>query len=197
MPSFVKTVVCVMLGAGGATPAYRHAHLGGDAAHTHSVHRSHHASEPSADDHDHHHGHGHSHAHHNGHSHHEHTDHAHHDDVGFETDSKDQTASDNTLPVNHVHLVWLGFEFTFPEPAKEPKESQDAETWQFITQISSPMVIGSDAHATPVWGAMHSTVVPKPLSALPCLDSRFSVKTCLSNPLCDTARHERSGVQLA
>jgi hypothetical protein len=187
MPTFVKIILCLIVGAGGATPAYRHTHVGGDSAHTHKVDRSHHASEPVGDGHCHHHGHGHSHAHHHAHSHHLKTHPA----------DEDDPRNSGASQINHVHICWFGIEFTVPEPASAPGESQEPEISLLVMPISSPILIGSDSGRTAAWGAMHSAVMPNALCASRCLTNRFSVKTCLANPLCDTARHERSGVQLA
>ncbi|MBX9789054.1 MAG: hypothetical protein K2Y37_09085 [Pirellulales bacterium] len=101
-------------------------------------------------------------------------------------------------PRAHVHLSWLGFEFTLPA-SHEPHDGSSAgdrqapcfvrpsdETAADIRSLAGSTLIAMVAPVTFFLPA----VVERPITARAPLPAYGTL-------LCDTARHERSGVQLS
>lgn len=157
-------------------PAVRHSHAGGERAHRHSVHG------PGATHLSHHH-------HHVGEPVHSHND---HDAVVDCWHRQPGTA------VGHCHLAWFGFELVLPTPAL-PSSSQgdNGPTQEFVRPFAENDFIPGLQQATSGANVLLLTAALPSISGLvidapPCHAATDSV----ANHLCDTARHERSGVQL-
>lgn len=101
-----------------------------------------------------------------------------------------------TEVTEHIHLLWLGMEFTLPAPkGHEPDKSVSPSGACVLARLNdqcaseldstpSPCVLVDDlflSEAFCVISAPAAEVRPRELASL---------------PLCDTARHARSGVQL-
>lgn len=111
------------------TPGVVHVHTGGDAPHSHDRRHSHTHS----------HGRGHSHSHSVGHSHgHSHRHSHHHDDVATGKAASDQP---------HVHVSFLGWEFTLTLP--DPREFSSNSTRTRSTPLPLPQpFVSCDANGT-------------------------------------------------
>lgn len=156
--------------------------------HTHAMSEH---SQPQRNAKTHSHGHPRSHAH--GHSHsHGHHDHDQGSDVSH--DHGERAQSDPILTesaVEHLHLVWLGFEMTLPvSPGDSSDRSETGDEWvpllgemvpaQAEAAADGPNLTGGDVQEMAFVVETPPRVVP---SAPPDVSS-----------LCDTARRERSGV---
>lgn len=101
--------------------------------------------------------------------------------------------------VNHLHIAWLGFDFVLPAP-ELPASSQDDEGR--MAQKLVPLFAANDFSvelqpaptiaATMLFAPKLPSIDGLPAFAALCITSVGAI----SNHLCDTARHERSGVQL-
>lgn len=148
-------------------PPIRHAHSGGDQPHQHIA-----ASE-------------HTHPLHRGHAH-------------SEADHSVAPADDAQLPQVHRHYSFFGFDLALPDRADG---EHDADHFSFVCALVGPAADGK-APVTDSWPA----ALPEPLGDSPDrLDApgdgrpaHLAPQRALpAGPLCDTARHARSGVQLA
>lgn len=98
---------------------------------------------------------------------------------------------------SHVHVSWLVFEFTAPCPADSTPArggEQDGGQTQFV-QPTGELAL-STGRPTPPAAPLAEQIVHSSAAILQPASSNFSVTPALSAPLSDTARHERSGVQL-
>jgi hypothetical protein len=112
------------------------------------------------------------------HSHHDLATHA-HDDHGIER------------PRPHLHVALFGIEFTLPIDS----DDDDDDAGQSHATFLSAAPAGLDASLS----FAHFAASAQPmvdLGELPQAAPTFRCKTAIAAPLCDTARHERSGVQL-
>lgn len=164
-------LAAAVLAAGGIPPAVRHAHTGGsDLSHRHAGFVADHHSDEDDDACADHHGAG---------SH------------GILALGADES---------HYHFKWLGFQLTFhgSDSGNPTKPGKDQRTWEWIAQR-----VGRDANVAPASGwELGRPVISDLPGALPgdatsplaVAGAMPRVTPCL---LCDRARHERSGVQLA
>jgi hypothetical protein len=89
----------------------------------------------------------------------------------------------------HLHVTLLGVDFTLPVPSDDDDQSAQGQPTYVV---GAPVVVDVAHAAQPVF-----PVKPGPDLGEPCrCEPVFRCKTALAAPLCDTARHERSGVQL-
>lgn len=184
-------LAATILFAGVRTPAICHAHSEGEHPHDHQNNSFRHQ-------HSHAHRHGrrvpHDHSHH-GHQH-PHTDR--HQHRASKADVNKQVGS-SSHSVRHVHVSIWGLDVTLPSPVghEESTVDQQLETY-FLAHDSGPATISS-FEKTQFSSLLFSLI------AFPCTDSLvaalerppFSNNPVLAPSLCDTARHERSGVQLS
>ena len=159
-------------------PAVRHVHAGGERQHKHPLENA--RSAPGI---------AHSHTDSGTHSHH----HPHHRAIVR------RERQYSWGGVDHCHFAWLGFEFVLPTPTS-PAPSQGDE--DRVAQEIVPVFVANDF----VDGPQHARAIaaaPLVALALPSIDGLpaeaapwIAPAGAISNLLCDTARHERSGVQL-
>jgi hypothetical protein len=96
--------------------------------------------------------------------------------------------------VTHLHVTWLGFEFSWPQHDPADDGEQDEPTGELV-------MVASEVEASPPVRVSICEVVAPSVASRPhtqCFTSlrlvhRFPVRTLL----CDIARRERSGVLLA
>jgi len=152
-----------------ARPAIDHAHRGGDKPHQHAQA---------------------SHARRHGHPH------RHHAHLAKRATYKTFEIANRE---RHVHVSWFGVELTLRAPVL-PDDSMREVDGQSQFVVVPCVVVPVDSQSTQlkpdIWlstqfesGGAHS-FMPVPISG------RFSNTPAIATPLCDTARHERSGVQL-
>ena len=168
-PAVRVSLAALVLLSGAVSPATAHAHPGGDEPHHHGP------SEVS----------GHSH-HISGHTHH--------------ALCPQEAARHGHLEpsVAHIHLCVWGFEVQLPMPDAPFEESGDvplvdqAVLYRLVElPEAQPPQPTSGSVGCPSQGVADGTAVADEPS-----QGRQSAKRVLSQPLCDAARHERSGVQL-
>jgi hypothetical protein len=102
----------------------------------------------------------------------------------------------------HVHVTWFGWELTLPAPADSRPLDPYCDTG-FGPAVGVLVRIGNDQPVVNGPAALAWTwFMPAP-AAEPMLTDRGSAESvrrsasmAIAAPLCDTARHERSGVQL-
>lgn len=123
---------------------------------------------------------------HGGHAHHEHAEHDH-------SQQDSEILTDNTV---HAHTSWLGFDLGRQRDDEDEKKSDPQESL-FVVQFIEQAVTHSVVCCT-FW---------PDLAQVDCLvwkaavDDRhgqlfYRTEAAPPTPLCDAARHERSGVQL-
>ena len=162
-------LIVVMAMPAVSSPALRHSHADGDKSHQHGV--------ASAERH------GHSHTH--GHANATKAKHSHDDRVSHSAQS----------PVEHLHVFWFGFETSMPPSAPDHSDAQRpiASMEQWVPLISE--VILSDTAQDGLTMLVVDLFTPTGLT--PRLPARSEVRPPHESAvawLCDTARHERSGV---
>ncbi len=174
-------MAAVVLSAATAPPAMRHSHEGGDVPHTH-------VADALVQGQRHRHPHEQRHAHQPAHPH----DPQH-------TASAVVQSSSGIAPAVHYHVWWLGMEWHLPAlPHDESRDGSLPLLDTCLVQLTGECVVGPphEAAGRVFWEAPRS--VPGRVyvddarwfpSGWPHLRS--------AAPLCDVARHERSGVQLA
>jgi hypothetical protein len=164
-----------LLASAGATPGIQHSHEGGNRPHHHTAKVEH----------------SHSHSyHHHEHSHHEHSHVA--------AAPIREAAFEISNCFRHLHVFWLGMELTFPSPASpnDQNSASDGRTQFVATSLLGNSAVSQQTHRapdallTPIATHGPDSIVTVPISG------RFSNTPAAVTPLCDTARHERSGVQL-
>jgi hypothetical protein len=100
----------------------------------------------------------------------------------------------------HVHLVWLGFEFTLLPPDDTDNDPDDTPpaSISLARLIDNSLSIEFDQAVGPHLFAIDSSLdaVRRLKPAATAKQTEASEWRFASLPLCDTARHERSGVQL-
>ena len=170
-------MAAMLLATSGMPPAISHVHSGGDRPHQHGSGRAH--------------------------DHYSHLDslpanHSHpHGDAGIDDDHFAVAAAPPAS--RHVHLSCLVFELTFPvsslPPGQEEDDNSDASSAYYLVPDD-----GCAADLRPSQSAFVAMQLePLGLSSRELVDvplARFGLTTVIAAPLCDTARHERSGVQL-
>jgi hypothetical protein len=176
-PVTLRRCVCLLLAAlllaPGTLPlGLAHAHPGADRPH-------HHHAEDGFVDADHH------------DDHDDHEDHQWGEDLGPALES---------ASTSHVHFSWLGFDLTLPGPpgGGEPDDpGTTATTPALIGTLDAPTggTMGPLSWLAPWLLATHPFAWSGPPPA-PCRP-RLRPPSNPSPPLCDSARHERSGVQLS
>ena len=177
----IVTMLLIAVLASGAlsSPVLRHTHAMSD------------HSDPQREAKPHSHGHPHLHSHAHGHSH----SHGHYDqpsDVSH--DHGERAKSEPTLTesaVEHIHLVWLGFEMTLPvSPGDSSDRSDTGDEWVPLLGEMVPIQVEAAADGPHLAGGdvqeMAFAVVTPP-RVVPSAPPDVSW-------LCDTARRDRSGV---
>ena len=162
-------LIVVMAMPAVSSPALRHSHADGDKSHRHGVETVER--------------HGHSHTH----------DPA---NAAKAKHSHGERVSDSAQsPVEHLHVFWFGFQTSMPLSAPDQSESPrpiaNAEQWvPLISEISLP-------DAAQDGSTMLAVDLFTPTGLTPRLPARSEVRPPHESAvawLCDTARHERSGV---
>jgi hypothetical protein len=101
--------------------------------------------------------------------------------------------------VSHIHILWFGFHLTHPSPIDSKGSdsgSREGAGTAFVQSLSEADFVVSMRN---VVTALLQFVGDDPGSGHKIIESargRFSSMPATVAPLCDTARHERSGVQL-
>jgi hypothetical protein len=198
MPSSpLKTLVHCMLAAvvlmgGWVPPAVQHAHAGGDRSHTHVPH-------------------GNGHPHHHGDAGHNHDGHDHdgpgdgcrhrHGDQSHKSICEPGGNAVRQKPVSHRHFSWLGFEFTLPLRDAEDSERQERD---WLPSVLAVFRLGNES-AESAWLAAGGSTLLGDLTAAHAFSFGSADVICaaglcraplVTGFLCDTARHDRSGVLL-
>jgi hypothetical protein len=104
--------------------------------------------------------------------------------------------SNSTL---HLHFSWFGLDFTFPVPPTENESNNDSnDSTKFVTvrPVNTAVVRLDDASFGLGWLAVVGIQVRDITVVVPAAP-HFSSTPAPAALLCDTARHERSGVQLS
>lgn len=167
----------VLLAGAVISPGFRHSHLGGDSSHTHDRVSDSHTQ--------------HAHAHYHDHQHH-HCPHS-HQDVGATFARKHGATS-----VPHIHVTFLLFDLTLPVPPGEHSDQdtdQPGELVYVLRPVTDGFHVGNVDTDYQLQGAplLNSIYRPAPVAKPP---RKHSFPPGGAILLCDTARHERSGVQL-
>lgn len=97
----------------------------------------------------------------------------------------------------HIHLLWLGMEFTLPAPkGHQPDTSVTASAGGMLARLADQGACDSGSKPVPtsladlpVIGGLKNVVTPPRVEVV-------RRRELASLPLCDAARHARSGVQL-
>ncbi len=102
-----------------------------------------------------------------------------------------------TEVTEHIHLLWLGMEFTLPAPkGHKPDSSVSASGAGMLARLTDQGASEAGSTPSPVFLADCSlTGELFDGGTLPTADLGLP-RDVASLPLCDTARHARSGVQL-
>jgi hypothetical protein len=107
---------------------------------------------------------------------------------------------------DHLHLLWLGWEFTVPTPQDQEPGTHAAASSELLARLET---LGDSHSATTVDDPADADCMGLPTSPAPASiiagDSGSASFFCSAPaarhlaalPLCDAARHARSGVQLA
>lgn len=170
----LSLLLSALMLAWGTVPAgVQHAHAGGDD----STHRPDDCRELA---HQHHHD---SHHHHPHAKHHEHA-----------------TASDVSLLTElivHLHIRWLGFEFSLPV-AEDPVDGDDSGSTVPLAIVRAIGEISSPTQGGPAVDRVLLAVIGTPnVDVVLDLTPVSRLRLCTSIPLCESARFERSRVLLA
>ena len=173
-----RLLLTAVLLTSGSAGGIRHAHSEGDRPHIHEQILEHEHPHP-----------------HDGHDHCAHV----HEELAGDTEARSTAEISNAI--RHLHFSWLGLDFVLPLPTPvSPNESDDDSNLASeigVVQLVDTFVSTSVVAAAP---ARFASAVPSPQGS----DSliwdqrmgRFSSAPAVAAGLCDTARHERSGVQL-
>lgn len=102
-----------------------------------------------------------------------------------------------TEVTEHIHLLWLGMEFTLPAPkGHQPNTSVTVSAGGLLARLADQGAIDAGAPSA----VRLLADFPWVSELFPSLSSRAAQadppRDFASLPLCDTARHARSGVQL-
>jgi len=179
-----RLLLCLAVLISGSQAGFRHAHAGGDAPHTHGSDGDPHVS---------------SHCHNHDNHCHEGSGHGHrhpHQHPG----EMEMPAADATIePVTaHVHVWLLGFQFTLPVP--RGSETEDEGSQPILISLASGEFVQAPCLSPKNDCAGNLCLTPSLLRNEGFLPPELSCRSAESRPssppLCDTARHERSGVQL-
>jgi hypothetical protein len=91
--------------------------------------------------------------------------------------------------IAHMHVTLFGIEFTLPIEGNGDDSRQGQATY-LVEATAAPEIGQAPPHPLPLTTlALESAPAPR---AVP----TFRCKAAAAAPLCDSARHERSGVQL-
>jgi hypothetical protein len=169
----LSLAIAVLLASGG-TPGVCHAHADGDRSHDHSPVK----------------------AHLHRHGRHQHA----HSHAGSAQPNVQRVKPTYTLAgTRHVHFSWFGLSFTFPsQPQDESADSASGSTELAIvrsldvTDLAKPDSAAFDLVVLAM-AALQNAGCGISEPALP----QFASTPVRAASLCDTARHERSGVQLS
>jgi hypothetical protein len=102
----------------------------------------------------------------------------------------------------HIHLVWFGFEFTLlpPDGAGPEQDDSSSACGSFARIVDNrPLDNCQFNNGRQLDGGLLAVVPPTPPSftgGMGPQPAHGAARDAASLPLCDTARHERSGVQL-
>jgi hypothetical protein len=116
-----------------------------------------------------------------------------------------QSHSATTVPngicgeASHLHFQWLGFRLTLPDDDSPTKKGEDHSTSKLLfVQASRDLVpqVYSGSRLDKSLALLFPQAVSADIAAT-CLAVSFSSLPVIPHPLCDRARHERSGVQLS
>ena len=97
----------------------------------------------------------------------------------------------------HIHLLWLGWEVTLlPTKGCQPSPCPSAAAVGILAQLveKDSVVLGEPEPATPAVADTYAPAIVLPLHVAVDIDE--SICRVAALPLCATARHLRSGVQL-
>lgn len=187
-------MAAVVLSAATAPPAVRHSHEGGDVPHTHRA-------DALAQRHEHPHDHPHiQHAAHPQTAHlHAADAHAAHPHGSPQAEAPAAYGSSGIGPTVHYHVWWLGMEWHLPALPHDESSDRDVPLLDTcLVQLSGECVVGPP-HETA--GRAAGDVDRHVATRVDVDDARWFFSglppLLLPPPLCDVARHERSGVQLA
>jgi hypothetical protein len=92
-------------------------------------------------------------------------------------------------PHCHLHVVLFGVEFTLPADPDDDESEEGRPTYL----VAAPATVSLAQASLPAVACAMSLDAPQPVRIV----LSFHPKTASATPLCDTARHERSGVLLA
>lgn len=119
--------------------------------------------------------------------------------AGFRAATRTPVVSDGELSsvTEHVHLLFLGWELTIvPPKGSRPTPSPSGTASGMLPQLVAKSGADRDSIAAPlVAPATLCSLEPSPRSQVS--PHRADLRPIAALPLCDTARHLRSGVQLA
>ena len=115
--------------------------------------------------------------------------------VDFE---RDRDARDAAPLRAHMHLSWLGFEFTLPASSipDDSDPNRGGSTPCFVRPLGDAVAdirLQTGANQMTLDGSADVLSTAEPV----CLVAPYASKPACGPSLCDTARHERSGVQLS
>jgi len=166
-------------------PGVCHAHAQGDVPHRHDRAAA---------------GHRHIHGHH-GHSHPHRHDSLGCDSLGYgvAVDFNRDRETRDAAPVRaHMHLSWLGFEFTLPASSipDDSDPNRGGSSPCFVRPLGDAVAdirLPTGTNHLSLGGAVDVLSTAEPV----CLVALHASKPACGPSLCDTARHERSGVQLS
>ena len=176
-------LIAVLASGAVSSPVLRHTHAMSDHSDPQRESKSHSHGHPPS------HGHGHSHSH--GHHDHDQPNGVGHDHGVSHNEATKAKPALTESAVEHVHLVWLGFEMTLPvSPGDSSDRSDTGDEWvpllgEMVQARVEAAVVGpplTDGHVQHM--ALAAVTPPRVVPSGPPDDSR----------LCDTARRERSGV---
>jgi len=170
-------IAASVLLTGTVTPGMSHAHGGGCRPHEHRD------QQQSAHKHSHH---GHSHAS---------CQHPH-----APSDPRTNSAGICTTCTRHVHISCFGWSLTLPGESGDGNSADQVSGSHGVIVVRPFDVNAAATSSEAAFGAASGMADAGEIScfSLPALDRpRFSSAPIAAGPLCDTARHERSGVQLS
>ena len=174
-------LIAVLASGALSSPVLRHTHAMSDHSQPQREAKPHSRGCPHL--HSHTHGHSHSHGHH---------DHGQPSDVNHNHGERAKSEPTLTEPaVEHVHLVWLGFEMTLPvSPTESSDRSDTGDEWVPLLGEMVPIQVEAVADGPNLAGGDVQEIafaVVTPPRVVPFVPPDVS-------RLCDTARRERSGV---
>lgn len=163
-----------------SSPVLRHRHADGDTPHRHHVAKAEHREESHA----------------RGHKHSHSSRHSHRVDALAAKDSHDVHAAVLAKSsVEHFHVFWLGFQGFLPLPTSDqsdsPRPMANADQWvPLIPEVNLPSADRAASNLLTPDDFLPTELTPR----LPARSVPRPPQPSAALLLCDTARHERSGV---